>query len=81
MEKEVGLSQSELASRLGYNEHSTIKFDLKVQKVGPRTVKRAIKLCNLRMIIAIGMRAKSSAATLFRVWANGVLRQKSLSGD
>ncbi len=56
------------------SEESTIKLDLKVQKEGSRTVKRAIKFYNLRMIIAIGMRAKSSAATSFRIWANNVLR-------
>ena len=55
-------------------------MDLKVQKEGSRTVKRAIKLYNLRMIIAIGMRAKSSAATSFRVWANGVLREYMVKG-
>lgn len=62
------------------SEESTIKLDLKVQKEGSRTVKRAIKLYNLRMIIAIGMRAKSSAITLFRVWAHGVLRKYMVKG-
>jgi hypothetical protein len=32
------------------------------------------------MVIAIGMRAKSSAATSFRIWANNVLREYMVKG-
>ena len=62
------------------SEESTIKLDLKVQKEGLRTVKRTVKLYNLKMVIAIGMRVKSSTATSFRVWANGVLREYMVKG-
>lgn len=55
-------------------EEATSKPDLLVRNEGSRTVKRTIKLYNLKMIIAIGMRAKSSAATSYRIWANNVLR-------
>lgn len=61
-------------------EEATSKPDLLVRNEGSRTVKRTIKLYNLKMIIAIGMRAKSSAATSFRIWANNVLREYMVKG-
>ena len=61
-------------------EEATSKPDLLVRNEGSRTGKRSIKLYNLKMIIAIGMRAKSSAATSFRIWANNVLREYMVKG-
>ena len=61
-------------------EEATSKPYLLVRNEGSRTVKRTIKLYNLKMIIAIGMRAKSSAATSFRIWANNVLREYMVKG-
>ncbi len=61
-------------------EEATSKPDLLVRNEGSRTVKRTIKLYNLKMIIAIGMRAKSSVATSFRIWANNVLREYMVKG-
>ena len=44
-----------------------------VGKNGPREY-------NLKMIIAIGMRVKSSAATAFRVWANNIIQEYMVKG-
>ena len=62
------------------NEASTCKSDLQVQTEGGRKVKRAIKFYNLKMIIAIGFRVKSSTATVFRVWANNILAEYMTKG-
>lgn len=56
-------------------EDATINSQLIVRTEGGRQVKREIKFYNLEMILAIGFRAKSSASTQFRRWANGVLRE------
>ena len=56
-------------------EERTSKLDLLLRNEGSRTVKRAAKLYNLKMIIAIGMRVKSSAATSFRKWANNIIEE------
>ena len=44
-------------------ENATCNSQLQVQIEGNRHVRRAVKLYNLKMIIAIGMRVKSSTAT------------------
>ena len=56
-------------------EERTSKSDLLVQKEGTRTVKRESKLYNLKMIIAIDMRIKSSSATAFRIRANNIIQE------
>ena len=62
------------------SETSTCKSNLQVQNEGGRTVKRTIKLYNLKMIIAIGFRVKSSTATAFRVWANNIITEYMIKG-
>ena len=62
------------------DEKATCNLRLQVQMEGNRSVKRAVKYYNLKMIIAIGMRAKSSAATAFRAWANSVLHEYMVKG-
>ena len=47
-----------------FSETSTCKSNLQVQNEGGRTSKRTIKLYNLKMIIAIGLRAKSFVEAL-----------------
>ena len=53
----------------------TCNKKLQVQTEGKRQVKRAVAYYNLKMIIAIGYRVKSSVATSFRKWANDVIEE------
>ena len=61
-------------------EERTSKSDLLLRKEGSRLVKRETKLYNLKMIIAVGMRVKSSTATSFRIWANNVIQEYMTKG-
>lgn len=51
-----------------------------VQVEGRRTVKRAVDLYNLDVVIAVGYRVSSKRATQFRVWATNTLRDYLLKG-
>ena len=62
------------------DKNSTCKSNLQVQKEGTREVRRRINYYNLKMIIAIGMRVKSSAATSFRIWATNVIQEYMIKG-
>jgi hypothetical protein len=62
------------------DENRTSKWDLLLQKEGSRNVKRRTKLYNLKVIIAIGFRVKSSTATAFRVWANNIITEYMIKG-
>ena len=62
------------------NELSTCKSDLQVQNEGGRYVKRTIKFYNLKLIIALGFRVKSSTATAFRMWANNIITEYMIKG-
>ena len=53
----------------------TCNKKLQVQTEGKRQVKREVAYYNLKMIIAIGYRVKSSVATSFRKWANDVIEE------
>ena len=53
----------------------TCNKKLQVQTEGKRQVKREVPYYNLKMIIAIGYRVKSSVATSFRKWANDVIEE------
>lgn len=64
----------------GELEPSTISILEKVQIEGGRWIKRKSKIYNLDMIIAIGYRVNSKRGTIFRRWANTVLRQYLLRG-
>ena len=61
-------------------DSSTISILEKVQVEGNRLIKRKQKLYNLDMIIAIGYRVNSKRGTLFRKWANSILKQYLLKG-
>ena len=68
-----------------YNEgeltlEATCKESLQVQKEGGRALKRKTKFYNLDAIIAVGYRVNSKKATLFRIWATGVLREYLKNG-
>ena len=62
------------------DENRTSKWDLLLQKEGSRNVKRRTKLYNLKVIIAIGFRVKSSTTTAFRVWANNIITEYMIKG-
>lgn len=51
-----------------------------VQKEGKRSVKRAIEVYNLDMIISIGYRVNSTRATRFRIWATQRLKDYLVKG-
>ena len=59
---------------------STCSILEQVQKEGGRSVKRETKIYNLDMIIAVGYRVNSKRGTIFRQWANKVLKQYMLKG-
>lgn len=61
-------------------EERTSKSDLLLRNEGSRAVRRKTKLYNLKMIIAIGMRVKSSSATAFRIWANNIIQEYMVKG-
>ncbi len=59
---------------------STVKEYLTVQKEGSRMIQRFIKHYNLDVIISVGYRVKSLQGTLFRQWANKILKDYLLRG-
>ena len=61
-------------------EAATCAKIAQVQKEGGRTITRRMPFYNLDMIIAVGYRVNSFAATQFRKWATGVLREYLLRG-
>ena len=62
------------------DEASTCAKLAQVQTEGGRTITRQIPFYNLDMIIAVGYRVNSFAATLFRKWAANVLKSYLLKG-
>jgi hypothetical protein len=62
------------------NTNSTVKFFLIVQKEGNREIQRNIEHYNLDMIISIGYRVNSIAATKFRQWATSILKNYIKNG-
>lgn len=54
---------------------ATVKENLIVQNEGGRSVERKVMFYNLDMIIAIGYRVNSKAATRFRQWATQTLSE------
>ena len=59
---------------------TTCNRQLQVQNEGSRQVKRIVPYYNLKMIIAVGFRVKSSAAIAFRTWANNIITQYMIKG-
>ena len=62
------------------DEPSTCAKIAQVQKEGGRTITRQLPFYNLDMIIAVGYRVNSFAATQFRKWATTILREYLLRG-
>ena len=59
---------------------STCSILEQVQIEGGRLVIRGTKIYNLDMIIAVGYRVNSKRGTIFRQWANKILKQYMLKG-
>ena len=59
---------------------ATVKDSLTVQRDGDRSVRRAISLYNLDVIISVGYRVKSHRGTQFRIWATKRLREYIIKG-
>ena len=66
--------------REGELDNSTCAFFAQVQKEGGREVKRNIEYYNLDVIISVGYRVNSKKGTIFRKWANKVLKEYLLKG-
>ncbi len=62
------------------NKFSTVKEILTVQEEGNRNVQRNIEFYNLDAIISVGYRVSSQKATMFRIWANSVLKNYLVKG-
>ncbi len=62
------------------DEAATCKEFLQVRKEGSRKVKRALKIYNLDVILAIGYRVRSQRGVQFRRWANTVLKDYLVKG-
>lgn len=62
------------------NRFSTVKEILTVQNEGGRDVQRNIEFYNLDAIISVGYRVSSQKATMFRIWANSVLKNYLVKG-
>jgi hypothetical protein len=61
-------------------EGATCKQSLQVRQEGGRQVRRAIKLYNLSMILAVGFRVRSDRGVLFRQWASERLQEYAMKG-
>lgn len=92
--EEVWLSQKELADLFGVEQH-TISYHVKkvieenkfndsvireIRYTAPDAKNYTIKQYSLDVIIAVGYRVGSPQATVFRRWANNVLKQYILTG-
>ncbi len=51
-----------------------------VQKEGTRTVKRQLEYYHLKVVLAVGYRVNSAAATQFRIWATNTLQEYVVKG-
>lgn len=62
------------------DKKSTVAKNAIVQNENGRSVMRQIEYYNLDVIISVGYRVKSKQGTLFRQWANKVLKDHLLKG-
>ena len=62
------------------NPVSTVAENAIVQTEGNRQIRRIVHLYSLDMIIAVGYRVNSKRGTIFRQWANKILKQYMLKG-
>ncbi len=59
---------------------ATVKEYLTVRREGDRQVQRTLEYYNLDIIISVGYRVKSIAATRFRIWATERLKEYIVKG-
>lgn len=76
----IGLHLKNIFESGELQEDSTTDKSSVVQLEGNRKVKREIKLYNLDAIISIGYRVNSKRGTLFRIWANRILKDYLIKG-
>jgi len=62
------------------SEEATCKEFLQVRREGNRTVRRALKMYRLELILAVGYRVRSLRGIEFRRWASTVLREYLIKG-
>jgi len=62
------------------NQDATCKDYLQVRTEGQREVKRAVKIYNLNVILAVGFRVRSPRGTEFRQWAGTALKEYLVKG-
>lgn len=67
-------------SEMELDKESTCAKIAQVQNEGGRQVKRNVEFFNLDAIISVGYRVNSKAATKFRIWATGILKEYMLKG-
>ena len=61
-------------------KNSTVRKFRIVQTEGKREVKREVDFYNLDVVISVGYRVKSKQGTLFRIWANKILKEYLIKG-
>ena len=76
----IGLHLKNLFSEQEINRDSTTEFFSVVRLEGNRTVRRNVMHYNLDAILSVGYRVSSRNATLFRQWANRVLKNYLMKG-
>ena len=76
----IGLHIKNIYREKELDKQSTTEDFSVVQKEGNRTVKRTLKHYNLDMILSVGYRVKSKRATIFRKWANEILKEYMIKG-
>lgn len=62
------------------DQEATVRNFRTVRREGSRDVSRDLTYYNLDVILSVGYRVKSSTATRFRIWANGVLKRYLVEG-
>ncbi len=78
--KDGELERNPTSAKNAQVENQTTKKSYVVRKEGNRTVKRAIDLFNLDVIISVGYRVNSKKATQFRIWATKLLKKYVTDG-
>jgi len=76
----IGLHIKNIYKTGELEEGSTTEHFSVVQKEGVRNVRRNIKYYNLDVIISVGYRVNSKQGTLFRIWANKILKEYLVKG-
>lgn len=76
----IGLHIKNIYKEKELDKQSTTEDFSVVQREGSRTVKRTLKHYNLDMILSVGYRVKSKRATMFRKWANTILKEYMIQG-